>query len=126
MLSMELYEQAQKRFQSNPLRLELLEYIWKYAQGFDFSDKKVLQMPMPTHEVSIGEKENGIRIAIHTETIPFGHDLIRTVASALTLYPVSIQNKELLQLKLMSPEMQKSLKRKSTKKSDRKRKKTKR
>lgn len=126
MLSMELYEQAQKRFQSHPLRLELLNYIWGYAKDFDFLNGKVLKMPMPTHEVSIGEKENGIRVGIHTEVLPFGHDLIRTVASALVLYPVSIQNKELLQLKLMSPEMQKSLERKNTKKRDRKRRKTKR
>lgn len=120
MLSVELYEQAQKRFENNALRLELLNYIWSYAKDFDFFDGKVLKIPMPTHQIPVGEKVNGIRVSIHTEVVPFGHDSIRKVASAILLYPVCIQNKELLQLKLMNSEMQKSLNKKRTKKRDRK------
>ena len=123
MLSVELYEQAQKRFENNALRLELLNYIWSYAKDFDFFDGKVLKIPMPTHQIPVGEKVNGIRVSIHTEVVPFGHDSIRKVASAILLYPVCIQNKELLKLKLMNSEMQKSLNKKRTKKRDRKRRK---
>ena len=88
MLSVELYEQAQKRFENNALRLELLNYIWSYAKDFDFFDGKVLKIPMPTHQIPVGEKVNGIRVSIHTEVVPFGHDSIRKVASAILLYPV--------------------------------------